>query len=70
LATRITTDRAVADPGLLQPGQLFIDLYGGPGHSGMVVEVSTVGHHRREDQWQRVEERDWGVSEEVEEEDW
>jgi len=41
LATRITTARAVADPGLVQPGQLFIiDLGSGLGHSGMVVEVS------------------------------
>jgi CHAP domain/Putative peptidoglycan binding domain len=39
---RITSTRAVSDPGLVKPGSLFIlDLGGGLGHSGMVVE--TVG---------------------------
>lgn len=37
---RITNARAVADPGLITPGSLFIiDLGGGLGHSGIVVEV-------------------------------
>jgi len=40
-ATRITNAQAIADPGLVRPGQLFIiSLTGGLGHSGMVVEVS------------------------------
>ena len=38
---RITSARAVADPGLVKPGSLFvIDLGQGLGHSGMVIEVA------------------------------
>lgn len=38
--TRVTNAKAIADPGLVQPGSLFIiDLGQGTGHSGMVVEV-------------------------------
>lgn len=41
-ATRVTTAQALADPGLVRPGSLFIiSLGGGLGHSGMVVEVSS-----------------------------
>ena len=37
---RITKTKAVADPGLVKPGSLFIiDLGGGLGHSGMVIET-------------------------------
>lgn len=37
---RITKAKAVADPGLVKPGSLFIiDLGGGFGHSGMVIET-------------------------------
>jgi hypothetical protein len=37
---RITKAKAVADPGLVKPGSLFIiDLGGGLGHSGMVIET-------------------------------
>ena len=40
-ASRVTAAKAVADPGLVQPGSLFIiDFGGGLGHSGMVTEVS------------------------------
>jgi len=40
-ASRVTSVRAVADPSLVQPGSLFIiDLGGGQGHSGMVIEVA------------------------------
>jgi hypothetical protein len=38
---RVTNAKAVADPGLVKPGSLFIiDLGGGLGHSGMVLEVA------------------------------
>lgn len=38
---RVTNAKAVADPGLVKPGSLFIiDLGGGLGHSGMVIEVA------------------------------
>jgi len=38
---RITNEEAVADPGLVKPGSLFIiDLSGGLGHSGMVIETA------------------------------
>lgn len=38
---RITNARSVADPSLITPGSLFIiDLGGGFGHSGIVVEVA------------------------------
>lgn len=38
---RVTHARAVADPGLVQPGSLFIIDFGqGLGHSGLVVEVA------------------------------
>ena len=38
--SKITSARAVADPGLVRPGALFIiDLGQGLGHSGMVVET-------------------------------
>ena len=37
---RVTKTEAVSDPGLVKPGSLFIiDLGGGFGHSGMVVET-------------------------------
>ena len=37
---RITASRAVADPGLVQPGHIFvIDFGGGTGHTGLVLEV-------------------------------
>ena len=37
----MTNAKAVADPGLVKPGSLFIiDLGGGLGHSGMVIEVA------------------------------
>ncbi|HKA19589.1 MAG TPA: peptidoglycan-binding protein [Blastocatellia bacterium] len=40
-AVRITNANAVADPSLVKPGSLFIiDLGGGLGHSGMVVETA------------------------------
>ena len=36
---RVTHTKAVADPGLVKPGSLFIiDLGQGQGHSGMVIE--------------------------------
>ena len=38
--SKITSTRAIADPGLVRPGALFIiDLGEGLGHSGMVVEA-------------------------------
>ncbi|HSS49820.1 MAG TPA: CHAP domain-containing protein, partial [Thermoanaerobaculia bacterium] len=38
---RVTHSKAVADPGLVKPGSLFIiDLGQGLGHSGMVIEVA------------------------------
>jgi hypothetical protein len=38
---RVTNDKAVADPGLVKPGSLFIiDLGQGEGHSGMVIDVA------------------------------
>jgi len=38
---RVAKAQAVADPGLVKPGSLFIiDLGGGHGHSGMVVETA------------------------------
>jgi hypothetical protein len=38
---RVTNAEAVGDPGLVKPGSLFIiDLGGGLGHSGMVMETS------------------------------
>jgi len=38
---RVTNAKAVADPGLVKPGSLFIiDLGQGLGHSGMVIEVA------------------------------
>ena len=38
---RVTNARAIADPGLVKPGSLFIiDLGQGLGHSGMVIEVA------------------------------
>lgn len=38
---RVTNAKAVADPGLVKPGSLFIiDLGGELGHSGMVIEVA------------------------------
>ncbi len=38
---RVTNAKAVADPGLVKPGSLFIiDLGQGLGHSGMVLEVA------------------------------
>jgi hypothetical protein len=38
---RVTNAKAVADPGLVKPGSLFIiDFGGGVGHSGMVVEMA------------------------------
>ena len=38
---RVTNAKAVADPGLVKPGSLFIiDFGGGLGHSGMVLEVA------------------------------
>lgn len=41
---RITNAQAISDPGLVRPGSLFIlDLGGGHGHSGMVVETAS-GH--------------------------
>lgn len=37
---RISSSRAVADPGLVQPGHIFvIDFGGGTGHTGLVLEV-------------------------------
>jgi hypothetical protein len=40
-AVRVTNANAVADPSLVKPGSLFIiDLGGGLGHSGMVVETA------------------------------
>ncbi|MDM0107956.1 peptidoglycan-binding protein [Variovorax sp. J22R24] len=40
-AVRVTKAKAIADPGLVQPGSLFIiDLGQGLGHSGMVIEVA------------------------------
>jgi len=39
---RVTKTQAVGDPGLVKPGSLFIiDLGGGHGHSGMVVETAS-----------------------------
>ena len=39
-AVRVTKARAIANPGLVQPGALFIiDLGEGLGHSGMVIKV-------------------------------
>ena len=39
---RITKTDAISDPGLVKPGSLFIiDLGGGLGHSGMVVETNS-----------------------------
>lgn len=39
-AARITKAHAVADPGLVQPGMMFImDFGGGKGHTGFVTEV-------------------------------
>jgi len=39
---RITKTDAISDPGLVKPGSLFIiDLGGGFGHSGMVVETNS-----------------------------
>src|SRR5262249_50145380 len=39
---RITKTAAISDPGLVKPGSLFIiDLGGGLGHSGMVVETNS-----------------------------
>jgi hypothetical protein len=39
-AQRITKAHAVADPGLVQPGMMFImDFGGGKGHTGYVAEV-------------------------------
>lgn len=41
---RVTHTKAVADPGLVKPGSLFIiDLGQGQGHSGMVIEVTEGG---------------------------
>lgn len=38
---RITNARAVADPGLVQPGHIFvIDFGSGTGHTGLVLEVN------------------------------
>jgi len=38
---RITNARAVANPGLVQPGHIFvIDFGGGTGHTGLVLEVN------------------------------
>jgi hypothetical protein len=38
---RVTTAKAVADPGLVNPGSLFIiDLGKGLGHSGVVIETA------------------------------
>lgn len=38
---RVTTAKAVADPGLVNPGSLFIIDFGeGLGHSGMVIEIA------------------------------
>ncbi|MGY1529615.1 CHAP domain-containing protein [Luteimonas sp. A649] len=40
-AKRITHTAAVNDPGLVQPGQLFVmDYGGGKGHTGLVLEVA------------------------------
>jgi len=40
-AVRVTAAKAVADPGLVKPGALFIlDLGQGRGHTGMVIEVA------------------------------
>jgi peptidoglycan hydrolase-like protein with peptidoglycan-binding domain len=40
--SRITKTAAISDPGLVKPGSLFIiDLGGGLGHSGMVVETNS-----------------------------
>jgi hypothetical protein len=40
-AVRVTHAKAIADPGLVKPGSLFIiDLGKGLGHSGIVAEVA------------------------------
>jgi hypothetical protein len=40
-ATRITTQKAAADPSLIKPGMIFImDHGGGKGHTGLIEKVS------------------------------
>ncbi len=61
---RIPKAKAVANPGLIQPGSLFIIDHGaGKGHTGLVTQVANGrakdgrGQHQR--QW--LQQRDWGL---------